>query len=182
MTQKKREAQNKGKRKDLKKLLALISACNKNITSLVNEAELLFNHQFYARSFAISYSALEEEGKYLLVCDYLEDMISEEEFQAAFHDHKLKIAYLNNNCDITETESGECNFTIVYDKKKYAPWFDERNRALYIDFNDSQIFNPLEHITEDYAAQILQYAQRVVNERRKYEYISELFGSKAFYK
>ncbi len=37
----------------------LIEACNENINSLVQKSKLLFKNKYYARSFMLSYSALE---------------------------------------------------------------------------------------------------------------------------
>ena len=48
----------------------------------------------------ISYTALEELGKRLIVADYINDIVSESELKRAFYNHDIKMAYLHNNANL----------------------------------------------------------------------------------
>lgn len=180
-TKKSKEQEYKNNKYSNRFILELIDACEKNINSYVQEAECLLKAGYFARSFALSYFALEELGKRLLCCDYYTNLISEEEFEKTFSDHKLKISYLHNQCKITEIK-GEYDFEILYDKTKYKSWFDYRNNSLYVDKKDNQIINPLHKVSQQEAEEIFNYLIRNIQNTNYHETITERLGSKAFYK
>jgi len=181
-TLKKRKEDIKNKKYKDTFLLTIIDECYKNIMSYVKEAKLLLNHGYFDRSLTLSYCALEELGKRLIVCDYYTEMLSEKEFEDAFNAHKLKIAYLHNYCKITNDLNGEHEFTITYDESKYKEWFDKRNESLYINIKDNEVISPLTSINKEEAEEIYQYLIKKIKETLEYERITERLGSKAFYK
>lgn len=180
---------NKLEKNDFKKrssvaIRELLSACEKNINSLLEETKLLLDNKFYARSFMLSYSALEELGKRLFICDYITGIVSEQEFKSSFRDHSLKIAYLHNKANLIEKSDGTVDAEIVYDKSKFSHWLIERNKSLYVDFDfeSESISNPLVEINEEYAQQIYNFLLKHIEDTNRFEMISERIGSKAFYK
>jgi len=168
----------------------LTAACRENINDLVAAAQLLFDNGFYSKSFALSYTALEEMGKDLLVCDYINDIVSDSEFEAGFRDHSLKMAYQHSNCMLTQ--DGTVNkiglpsikATIIYDESKYKPWLKERNNSLYVDLDKATktIKKPKEEITKEDSEAILQNILRAIKRTNELEFLTERIGSKAFYK
>lgn len=164
----------------------LLDACEDNINDLVKCAEILLNNQLYSKSFLMSYLALEELGKRLAVCDYITDILSDEEFKKIFRDHDLKMAYLHNQCKLTKKEDGSLGYdaTIVYNVKKYHDYFIEKQKATYVDFNfdDNSISNPIKLITKEDAENIYNYVLKQIRDTNYYESVNERIGTKAFLK
>ena len=185
-TEKRKKESNKRKAYAKKIYWDLLDACSQNINDLVKCAELLLNNEMYSKSFLMSYLALEELGKRLAVCDYITDILSDDEFKKIFRDHDLKMAYLHNQCQLTKKEDGSigCDATIVYDVKKYHEYFIEKQKATYVDFDiqNETILNPLAVVSKDDAEKIFQYVLRVIRDTNYYEEMSERIGTKAFLK
>ncbi len=160
----------------------LFEECTNNINSLVQEAKLLFENGFYARSFMISYTALEELGKRLIVADYINDIVSESELKRAFYNHEIKLAYLHNNANLIKNDTGSYDAEIVYDLDKYGKWLKERNKSLYVDFRENEIKSPIKEITKEYAQKILNYVYKIIKDTNFYEGFNGRIGSKAIYK
>jgi AbiV family abortive infection protein len=171
------------KRLSDKNLGALRTSCFENASSLIKESELLLNNSFYSRSFFLSYSALEELGKYLVVCDYMTGIVSKTEFETAFRDHTMKIAYAHNYVNLKKTENGTYDATLIYDINKFEDWKIFRNNSLYIGLKENYIgIVPKIEITKEIAEKIFA---RVTKERKDiiiYENMNERIGSEAFYK
>lgn len=165
-----------------KEIFELLSVTEKNINSLVKEAKCLLNNNYFARSFLLSYSALEELGKRLLICDYISGLVSKKEFMKSFRDHSLKIAYLHNKANLTKKDDGNYEAEIIYDTSKYSHWFIERNRSLYVDLQDGMISDPLVVINENYANEIFDYLLKNIKDTNYYEEVTGKIGSKSFYK
>lgn len=161
----------------------LIEACNENINSLVQESKLLFENKYYARSFMLSYSALEELGKRLLIADFISGIVSKNELMQSFYDHKIKIAYLHNYAIVSKEKDGTIDVEVVYNNDKYAHWIKERHKALYVDFKkNSEVVIPNSEISEEYAKSILEYLYKSIKDTNYYESVNGRLGSKAFYK
>lgn len=159
----------------------LLDTLIKNINSLVKESKILLRNKRYSRSFFLSYCALEELGKRLIVCDYINGIVSRAEFKSAFYDHTMKTAYLHNNCKLSKNADGSTEATIVYDKKMFKSLFEKRNKALYVGFNQTTI-DPLKETTREDAQEIFDYLLKTIKETVYYETINDRIGSKAFYK
>ena len=164
----------------------LLYACSDNVDDLIKSAKILLDNKIYSKSFLLSYLALEELGKRLAVCDYITDILSEEEFKKIFRDHHLKMAYLHNQCEITKKEDGTIwnEATIVYNIKKYQEFFVEKQKATYVDFDieSEEIINPLKIVTFEDAEKILKYVLKIIADTNYYEEVSERIGTKAFLK
>ena len=165
----------------------LLYACSDNVDDLIKSAEILLKNNMYSKSFLMSYLALEELGKRLAVCDYITDILSDEEFKKIFRDHDLKMAYLHNMCQLTkptDDKSFGYEATIVYDVKKYHDFFIEKQKATYVDFDiqNEIILNPLKNVSKEDAEQIFNYITKKVQDTYYFEYVSERIGTKAFLK
>jgi AbiV family abortive infection protein len=166
-----------------KRLWDIRHSCFQNAAELIEEAEILFDKKHFSRSFFLSYTALEELGKYLVVCDYITGVASKSEFKEIFSDHHLKIAYAHSNAELTKLSNGNLEATIVYDKKKYKEWFNYRNIALYIDIDDKlNVSMPSSKITEDLALKMFSRVKQEYNKIISSEYFNERIGSSAFYR
>lgn len=165
----------------------LLYACSDNVDDLIKSAKILLDNKIYSKSFLLSYLALEELGKRLAVCDYITDILSEEEFKKIFRDHDLKMAYLHNKCQLTKTIDDKTfgyEATIIYDVKKYHDFFIEKQKATYVDFDiqNEVILNPLQNVSKEDAEQIYNYVTQRINDMYYHEYIAERIGTKAFLK
>lgn len=165
----------------------LLGACSNNINELVKSAKILLENDIFSKSFLMSSLALEELGKRLAICDYIEDIISQDEFKKIFRDHDLKIAYLHNKCILTKPEDNTtlgCEATITYDLKKYHEFFIEKQKATYVDFNsqDETYTTPSLIITKTDAEKIYNYVIKIIQDTNYYEDVTERIGTKAFLK
>jgi len=187
-TKLKEQSGNVQKKYDGPWLWELSKACRENVANLVESAELLLDNGYYAQSFALSYTALEEMGKDLIVCDYITDITSDSEFEAAFFDHKIKVAYQHSNCALENVSTDEhlknYKATIVYNKEKYKAWFDLRQNSLYVGINKDtkSAKKPTDEVSEKEADSMLNHVKRMNDDRLVYELMNERIGSKAFYK
>lgn len=162
------------------KLWELILSCRENIVCLIEESEILFENKKYPRSYALAYTALEELGKYLIVCDYYIGSVSKEEFEKTFHHHGIKPGYLFNHVEFSE----DSPLKIVYDEKKYEPYFKLRNNAMYVGWDKkSEIVNvPFHQVNKDIADSMIKLVKEQVKSIRFAEELNGRLGSKALYK
>lgn len=162
-------------------LLELYSACLKNAAKLLEEAELLRNHKHHARAYFLAYTAVEELGKSQVVADYFGNLVTKGEFEAAFRDHKFKMAYIKRYVRIPEKLKDE--FIIEYDRNSSVVQNDRRNSSMYIEYNhDYTPKLPENEVSIEAANELLTFGKEYLNEIYKMEYITERIGTKAFTK
>lgn len=162
-------------------LVNLYGVCLKNAEALLLEAQLLFDHGHFARSYALAYTGWEEMGKAQITADFAYHMAAEEEFDAAFNDHKLKSAY-NWRKFVINTKNIE-DSTIEYDRATATKHFETRNTALYVGkTGDLRAIEPLVEITEEIAETILTALSRELDDIRTFAAMNERMGSKSFLK
>lgn len=184
MRTEKAKATNGPKRHDFRivmSLTTLYSACMKNATELLAEAELLFSHGHIPRAFALAYTGWEEVGKAQLVGDYSSRMISDEEFQAAFRDHHLKGAYNWRHFVLNPNNTTEG--TIEYDRNRVNPHFAKRQAAFYVE-KDAEMKPqcPGEAVAAEEAEAVISALKKEINQINKFDYINERIGSASFLK
>lgn len=166
-----------------KELWDLRLACWNNAKRLLEDSKYLLKRKRFPSSFFLSYTALEELGKYLFVCDYITGIVSEKEFIDSFSDHKLKIAYAHSNVELTKQENGFLKATIVYNKNKFDEWMIYRNNSLYVNSDDRIVIKkPEDEISEDLALKMYTRAKNEMDTILLYENVNERIGSKALYK
>jgi AbiV family abortive infection protein len=156
--------------------------CWDNANRLLEDSKYLLKRKRYPSSFFLSYTALEEFAKYIFVCDFINGMVSDDEFNKAFTSHKIKIAYAHSNAELKK-ENGKLKATIIYDETKWNEWFEYRNNSLYIGLNKNEsITIPNTEITEDLAEKMYNRSYKEMRNILECECISERIGSAAFYK
>lgn len=171
----------KGDMRIVTRLLSLYDACLKNAKGLLHEAELLFGHAHYPRAFALAHTGWEETGKAQIVADYLNRMVSEEEFEAAFKDHKFKSAYnwrqfVLNPVDLPDS-------TIEYDRDKAAAALRKRHAALYVEKEkDFSPVIPSSQVSEEDACKVINALRKELENIRLYDSLTERVGSASFLK
>lgn len=178
----KRKLEKNSSKINYEQMYDLFSEISKNVNSLISESKLLLDNNYYSRSYTISMTALEELGKRTLVADYINDLVSEKEFKTGFKSHEFKLAYLRNNINILEDETGKIVWEIVYDTKGHKKYINERHNSLYVDYRDGEIINPLKQITKEDAVYLNNYLIEMVKKIRFAEELNGRIGSKAIFK
>jgi AbiV family abortive infection protein len=162
-------------------LLDLYDACLRNADELLTEARLLISHGHVARAFALAYTGWEEVGKAQLVGDFANDMVSQEEFEAAFRDHTLKSAY-NWRQFVLNTKDVNAS-TIEYDRNRAREAFEKRQAAFYV--GKDTLLKPLtpdEGVTKEEAEQVIHALATEIRHIREADAMTERIGSASFLK
>ena len=175
------------KERDNPNLWELRKECWSNAINLVKESAILFENECYARAFMLSFTAMEEIGKYLLVCDFITGIVSLKELEEAFHSHHIKTAYFHNNVKIeTKKRSGLFDssiLTMVYDKNKFKDFFELRNLSAYV--NCDKNFKPISpdtQIGKELAEKMINKVTKEIDFIVFAEDLNGTIGSKALYK
>lgn len=130
---------------------------------------------------SLGYTGWEEVGKAQITADFAYEMVSEEEFEAAYVDHKIKSAYnwrrfVLNIMDIDDS-------TIEYDRAKATKYFEARQASLYVDKTpDFKALSPAQVISEETARSVIVALSIELADIRCSDAINERIGSKSFLK
>lgn len=171
----------KGDMRVVMRLLHLYDACLKNAEALLSEADLLFTNGHLPRAFALAHTGWEEAGKSQLVADFLNQMVSPEEFEAAFKDHKLKSAY--NWRRFALNSSNIADSTIEYDRNKATEALQKRHSSLYVEKNkDFSPIAPENQVDKAEAQSVIDALRKELKNIRMYDSINERVGSESFLK
>lgn len=159
--------------KEAKKVLEIIKNCEKNITDLQEEAEILFNKNRFARSLFLTIVAIEELGKYQIAADYYEGLITQAEFKEWFKKHENKTSYLARQMIIDKNHRTK----IVYDPKIGKEIEQLRQLALYA---EERLPNDI--ITKKHAQNAIKILEKRLYEIRSAELFNQRLGSAALFK
>ncbi len=172
------------RRGDMRRFVALsdlYGACLLNAEALLSEAKLLFAHRHFARAYALAYTGWEEVGKAQITGDFAYDMVAEEEFEAAYVDHKIKSAYNWRRFVLNVVDTQDS--TIEYDRGKATKYFETRQTALYVNKTpDLKALSPVEAISKTVAETAISALSKELQEIRFYDAMNERMGSKSFLK
>jgi AbiV family abortive infection protein len=171
----------KGDMRVVKRLLQLYDACLKNATALLAEADLLFTNGHHDRAFALAHTGWEETGKSQIVADFLNRMVSEEEFEAAFKDHKLKSAYSWRTFVLNPANVSDS--TIEYDRNKADTALQKRHASLYVEKQkDFSPVVPESQVSTEEAYAVIEALRKELRNIRFYDAVNERVGSESFLK
>ncbi len=171
----------KGDMRIVMRLLSLHDACLKNAEALLSEADLLFKNGHHSRAFTLAHTGWEETGKSQLVADFLNQMVSSEEFEAAFRDHKLKSAY--NWRRFVLNPASIADSTIEYDRSKATAALQKRHSSLYVEKNiDFSPVLPESQVGKEEAQTVIEALRKELKNIRLYDAINERVGSQSFLK
>ena len=161
-------------------LFNLYHACMKNAYSLSDEAYLLLEHGHYPRAFFLALTAYEEIGKAQLTADYITDCVSEEEFERAFKDHDIKIAYNQRYISISQITKGDA--TLEYDLKEAKDFIKARMQSLYVSKEASSPQLPSDIITKEVATEMIDDLIEELGSIEHAEWLNQRIGSKGLFK
>lgn len=142
--------------------LKIYNKSHNNAVDLLRESKILFEHECYARSYALAYTALEEISKSQLAADVFTRFSEEEEFLEKYINHKDKIKRINwahndaNSFPYNEIWTGPDKEDIEKVSPKEPLW-DKRQKALYVDIDkrNQDVFVPETNIRKEDAQDII---------------------------
>jgi AbiV family abortive infection protein len=160
--------------------LALYNTSLKNATDLLTESEILFDREKYARAYALAFTALEEMSKSQLAADVFTGLITNEEFQECFRDHREKIARMAWATDDAK------RYLAMPEEEDIAieePNFANRMDAMYVGLKGAKVVSPSDVIDRESARSIIHTAQ-VAMQRiiEMVEFWGHQIGTKGFMK
>jgi AbiV family abortive infection protein len=160
--------------------LALYKASLKNATDLLVESEILFDSEKYARAYALAFTALEEISKSQLAADVFTGLITGEEFQECFRDHRKKI-------DRMAWATEDAKRYLAMPEEDYIaiqePTFVGRMDAMYVGFKGEKVVSPSDVIGRDAARSIIHTAQVAIQRIIEVtEFGGHQIGTKGFMK
>lgn len=163
------------------RLVALYDVCLQNARALQAEAELLLSNGFTARAFALAFTGWEETGKAQIVADFANGMASENEFDAAFRNHNLKVAY--NRRQFILDPKDPARSAIEYDETGARQLFEGRQRALYVGKTaDDAPIVPDQEISRVTAERAIAALKKELDDIRVFDAMNERIGSASFLK
>ena len=160
--------------------LALYNASLKNATELLAEAEILFEREKFARAYVLAFTALEEISKSQLAADVFTGLITDEEFNECFRDHRKKIERM-----AWATE--DAKHYLAMPEEHYIEvqeiTFASRQSALFVGFKNEKIVSPSAVIGREAARSIIHTAQGAIQRIiEMVEFWGHQIGTKGFMK
>ena len=155
----------------------LLNESRSNAEELIEEANILYKHEKYARAYFLGYTANEEISKGQIIADFVMGVCSEKEFLNSFIRHKLKSSYTDLVVNM------EKPYTLQYSDVNSKVFFKQRNNSLYVDFdNGKNINSPKDYIKKENADQMIQFSNNRLIYIYKVEEFNGRIGSKAHFK
>lgn len=170
--------------------LEIYKAAHNNAADLLKEAELLFDHKYFTRAYALAFTALEEISKSQFAADVFTGLQKEEEFDKFYRDHRKKIgrvawAHLDANSYPHNLKWVGPDIDDVEQINPQEPHFYKRQDALYIgiDFKNQKIVKPNNKISEADAKEMIRIVEVALWRIWEVsEYYGEQIGTKGFMK
>jgi len=146
--------------------LEIYKTAHNNAADLLREAELLFDHKYFARTYASAFTAIEEISKSQFAADVFTGLCKEDDFNNFYRDHRSKIervawAHLDANSYPHNMKWVGPDVDDVERINPQEPDFQKRQDSLYvgIDFKNQKIIRPIEQITEADAKEMLRIVE-----------------------
>ena len=162
----------------LKKLDQLIDALIINAGSLIEEAHILNDAGFYARSYALAHFSREESAKsYMLQAAAFKIQIGKEidwkqlmrRFRA--HNDKLRMDTVNNALLLLDNEAGNINTeSIINNVGSISKHRNiQKNTALYVDINEGVISEPASLFNQEKSERTIYLAKMSYEQQRDHK-------------
>lgn len=179
MKTKKRKNQKDTKKHVIRNLFPLYNACMDNAHGLLDEARLLYSNKYYQRSFFLALTAYEEIGKAQITADYINDLVSKEEFEKSFKAHDLKCAYNQRFIQIYKNGSSE----LIYNSNEIKEFTKKRVQSLYVGIkNNHQPSSPEDQIKPGDAKEMINLVEDTFNEIFNAYWLNQRIGTKGLFK
>jgi AbiV family abortive infection protein len=160
-----------------------------NALSLQKEAELLFQHEYFARAYLLAHFVTEELGKLVILANPAVALRKGESVDwryitNRFPDHSEKVGAGDALYAIGGLDPGVTTSDRIEWLKAAAHSVRERvrrkNRATYVDVADNRIQSPLKNISRDMAAEMLQRSAKSLDIHFETEVVVNPFMREGF--
>ena len=148
------------------KYLEIYSVAHSNAVDLLSESELLYNHKYFARAYALAFTALEEISKSQFAADVSTGMQKHEDFEKFYKNHRKKLedvmwAHADANSYPHDLKWIGSDIDDLERINPREPSFSKRLNALYVgvDFKNQIIIKPKEQITENDAKEMMRIVE-----------------------
>lgn len=179
MKTKKRKNQKDAEKHVIRNLFPLYNACMDNAYDLLDEARLLYSNKYYQRLFFLALTAYEEIGKAQITADYINDLVSKEEFEKSFKAHDLKCAYNQRFIQIYKNGSSE----LIYNTNEMNEFIVKRMQSLYVEIkNNHQPSSPKDQMKPDDAKEMINLVEDMFNEIFNAYWLNQRIGTKGLFK
>jgi AbiV family abortive infection protein len=157
----------------------IYAKAHNNAVSLLSEAELLYEHKYYARAYLLAFTGLEEISKSQLAADVYTSFIEEKEFWNKFNKHSQKIRLVG-----WASEDAERYRDLESDEylEMTLPDLKNRMKALYVDLEHGLIISPKESISTKDSKSLIHTLRVAIERIMETEFYGERIGSKGFLK
>jgi AbiV family abortive infection protein len=158
----------------------LYHAAHENAVDLLEEADILFDAGKFARAYALGFTALEEISKSQLAADVSTGLITKEEFQEHYRDHRKKIDRMAWATEDARRylDAPEGDYVRVEN-----PSFANRMDAMYVSINGQRVIPPSDVIDAEAARGIIHTGKVAVQRIWEItEYYGHRIGTKSFMK
>ncbi|OGZ63844.1 MAG: hypothetical protein A3A98_00970 [Candidatus Staskawiczbacteria bacterium RIFCSPLOWO2_01_FULL_40_39] len=162
--------------------LEIYRIAHNNATNLLEEAELLYDNEYFARAYTLAFTAIEEISKSQFAADVFTGLKREEDFKKFYRNHSEKIGRMT----WAHIDANSCSHNLkwvgpdIYDLEKInpkEPQFEKRQDSLYvgIDFRNQKIKKPKEQVSEADAKEMIRIVE--VTLERIWEVSGEFGGN-----
>ncbi|MEX0668148.1 MAG: AbiV family abortive infection protein [Candidatus Saccharimonadales bacterium] len=159
----------------------LYAAAHHNAVDLLEEAELLYGKGKYARAYFMAFTGLEEIAKSQLAADVYSNLITEEEFNKHFSNHKRKIGRV-----LWATLDAQGYFIDSKEEidrlEQEHPKAKDRMAAIYCDVLDDRVVSPRDIIGKNEAGEIIRVLEVAIQRIIEVEFMQGRIGTKGFMK
>ena len=157
----------------------LYCSAHQNAIDLLEEAEILFDAGKYSRAYALAFTALEEISKSQLAADVYTGLITYEEFQEHYRDHRKKIGRMAWATEDAKRylDAPEGDYVPVE-----KPTFANRNDAMYVNIKGQVVVSPSDVISSDAARGIIHTGKVAIQCIWEVGEMGHQIGTKGFMK
>jgi AbiV family abortive infection protein len=157
----------------------LYHAAHENAVDLLEEADILFEAGKFARAYALAFTALEEISKSQLAADVSTGLITNEEFQEHYRDHRKKIGRMAWATEDAKRylDAPEGDYVPVE-----KPTFANRNDAMYVNIKGKVVVSPSDVISSDAARGIIHTGKVAIQRIWEVTEMGHQVGTKGFMK
>ena len=149
-----------------------------NAKALQNEADILYSHGMYSRSYLLAYYCVEELGKIPIIVSIINNRennisINWKKIKKSLNDHTGKIGSQNGHFyafsqekDFNGVDSIEW---LLNANENILSTYNKKNKSTYVDVINGEILSPLNEINKNDAEEILTLASNCITAHERSE-------------
>lgn len=159
--------------KQIEKISSLYTNIHNNAIDLLVDSQLLFENRRFSRAFFLTVCAIEELGKSQIIADYINEDVSENEYNKAFKSHEFKLAYQYRWMEIT----GNSKANLKWDIKEGEKLQKLKEQSIYTQKQLQQ-----DNYWKTHAEEMINFVQEWLDDILHAEWLNQRIGSKSIWK